>query len=146
MFGSKFVRRTETEVSSVELAYFLDCFFFELFFDTPLPRSGDAFLDSLKFALPDCVPFPCLPPEAAVLFACFGLGGVCGGVFGGGFFKAGLRVVASCFLFVDGAPLGVLAVAPRFLFFAGFFELSAGVIDRASFCFRSLICVWSWRC
>ena len=128
-------------MSSVELAYFLDCFFFELFFGMPLPRSGDAFRESLKFAFPDCVPFPGLPPEAAGFLACFGLGGVCGGVFGGGFFKAGLRVVAGFFLFVDGAPLGVLAVAPRFLFFAGFLELSVGVIDRASFCFSSLICV-----
>jgi len=61
-------------VSSVELAYFLGCFFLELFFDTPLPRSGDAFRDSMKFVFPDCVPFPCLPPKAVSFLRVLGWG------------------------------------------------------------------------
>jgi len=74
VLGSVFVGGEETKVSSVELAYFLDCFFFELFFEMPLPRSGDAFRKSLKFVFPDCVPFPCLPPEAAVFLRVLGWG------------------------------------------------------------------------
>jgi len=139
VLGSVFVGGAETKVSSVELAYFLDCFFFELCFDTPLPCSGDAFLESLKFVFPVCVPFPCLPPKVVGFFACFGLGGVCGSVLGGGFFRAVLSFVTSGFLFVDRAPLCVLAVAPQFLFFAGLFGLSAGGVDWASFCFSALI-------
>jgi len=108
MFGSVKVVGVEAKVSDVEISYFFCCFFRVPFCLIGLPRSGDAFLVSLKAAFPDCIPFPCLAAIEASLFrfCCMVVAGYFDffrieGLLAGGFFG-------------DGALVCVFTAAPCF--------------------------------